>query len=98
MKINFQGLGNISNNELVEHAEYLARDLNPLFTLPPGFTNETRQPPEGYEDYVCVDVLGAEFVWMNENFPKEQYTWYLWFESVFLVTPEMATYLKLRWA
>jgi hypothetical protein len=96
MKINFQGVGNISNDELVEHAIFLF-EYEP-FILPEGFISNGRQPPEGYEDYVCIDVLGKELQWINEQFPKEQYTWYLWFECIFLVTPEMATYLKLRWA
>lgn len=56
-----------------------------------------RTPPEGYESMVCVDVFGPEFVWMNQVFPREHYEWYIWFESVFLVPPEMATFLKIRW-
>lgn len=56
-------------------------------------------PPEGFEDHVTVDVLGIELAWMNETFPKEKYTWYLWFESVFVVPKdsEMVTALLLKW-
>lgn len=95
MKINFGSVNNATEKELADHAQFLA-EYEPLY-LSPGFINSGRQPPDGYEGYVCVDVLGDEFVWMNEHFVKEEYTWYLWFESVFLVTPEMATYLALRW-
>jgi hypothetical protein len=95
MKLNFQGVGNWSEAALLEHANFLF-EYEP-FTLPYGFINARREPPEGYEDYVCVDVIGKELEWMNEHFTKERYTWYVWFESVFLVTPEMATYLTLRW-
>lgn len=95
MKINFTNVDTIYDDQFVEYVDYLF-NYEP-FTLPYGFINVERQPPEGYEDYVCVDVLGEELEWMNEHFPKEQYTWYHWFESIFLVTPEMATFLKLRW-
>lgn len=95
MKINFQSVGGLNDLALTEHADFLF-NYKP-FALPDAFVNNGRQPPEGYEDYICVDVLGEELVWMNEHFPKEKYTWYLWFESIFLVTPEMASYLALRW-
>lgn len=95
IKINFQSMREAQECDLEEHYKYLTKH-SPYF-LPPGFTSEGREPPEGYEDFVCVDVLGAELTWMNEHFPKEKYTWYLWFESIFLVPPNMATYLKLRW-
>ncbi len=51
-----------------------------------------------YPEYYAVDVIGNELVWMNENFCKEKYTWYLWFESIFLVPDEMACALHLRWS
>ena len=95
MKINFKSIHNGSDSDLEDHYKHLTKHSN--YILPPGFANEGREPPEGYKDFVCVDVLGEELIWMNENFPREQYTWYLWFESIFLVTPEMATFLKLRW-
>ncbi len=96
MKVNFQSVAMIPDNELAQHGEYLA-DQKSIYGLAPHVDNN-RAPPMGYEDYICVDVFGPEFVWMNQHFPQEQYTWYLWFESVFLVSPEMATYLKLRWS
>lgn len=96
MKINFRGINGATERELKDRAEFLANYES--LHLPSGFLNPGRKPPDGYEDYVCVDVLGAEFVWMNEYFTKEEYTWYLWFESIFLVTPEMATFLALRWS
>ena len=96
MKVNFQSIALIPDNELAAHGEFLS-DQKPIYGLAT-HVDTGRAPPMGYEDYVCVDVFGPEFVWMNEHFPREQYTWYLWFESVFLVTPEMATYLQLRWA
>ncbi len=95
MKLNFKSVSFITESTLVQHAEFLANYRT--FSLPSGYINPERKPPEGYESYVCVDVLGPEFVWMNQHFAKEQYTWYFWFESIFLVTPEMATYLALRW-
>lgn len=95
MKINFGSILDSTEAELIEHARFLT-EIEAVY-LPAGYINLERQPPGGYESYVCVDVLGSEFVWMNEHFVKEQYTWYHWFESVFLVTPEMATYLALRW-
>jgi hypothetical protein len=96
MKINFGSILDSTESELIDHAEFLAA-YEPLY-LSAGFINSGREPPHGYEGYVCVDVLGPEFVWMNEYFSKEEYTWYLWFESIFLVTPEMATFLALRWS
>jgi hypothetical protein len=82
--------------ELDNHARYLA---NANWSAPGTFREEPELPPgfERFEKYYCVDVLGKEFVWMNETFPKEKFAWYLWFESVFLVPGEMATFLRLRW-
>jgi hypothetical protein len=96
MKANFGAVHpkDITQEWLNERAEYLA---NTDCILPATFRYEPGRPM-GLESYQCVDVIGAEFKWMNENFPKEQYKWYLWFESIFLVPPEMATFLKLRWA
>jgi hypothetical protein len=80
MKANFRGLRGtlIPDEELDEHANWLAgfsyRDdaiLQPKIGA--------RPPPNGYEDMVTVDVFGPEFVWLNESFPNEKYTWYLWF-------------------
>lgn len=98
MKINFKGLGNQSQDQLIKHAKWLAEYSSGLGWPGDGYTVPDRKPPEGYESYTCIDALGPEFVWLNENFPKEKYTWYLWFESVFLVPPEMATFLKLKWS
>lgn len=58
------------------------------FSLLPGFL---------VGDYYRVDVVGKEFIWMNDSFPKDKYKWYLWYESVFLVPEEMATFLLLKW-
>jgi len=96
MKVNFQSIAMIPDNELAQHSEWLA-NCEPTFLIPP-CVDTNRAPPEGYEDYVCVDVIGPDFLWLNENFPKEKFTWYLWFESIFLVTPEMATFLKVKWS
>lgn len=95
MKANFQAMPGtvISDLELDQHAEWLARPS--IFKLPNSFRDEV---PSEFEGHYCVDVIGDEFAWMNEAFPKEKYTWYLWFESVFVVPPEMAAFLKLRWA
>lgn len=82
--------------ELLDHAKWLASfDYINHFDRP----KISEQPgPEGYEDYTVVAVMGPEFVWMNETFPKEKFTWYLWFESVFLVPKEMLPFLILRWS
>lgn len=96
MKINFKSVDDVAHDVLVDHFCGLS-EIVPAY-MPDGFVNEGRKPPEGYESYVCVDVLGEELLWMNEQFPQEQYTWYIWFESIFLVTPEMASYLKLKWS
>ena len=95
MKANFQAMPGtvISDLELDQHAEWLARPS--IFKLPNSFRDEV---PSEFEGHYCVDVIGDEFAWMNESFPKEKYTWYLWFESLFVVPPEMAAFLKLRWA
>ena len=62
-----------------------------------GYLDPDRAPPEGYEQYHCIDVSGAELVWLNKSFPKERFTWYAWFESVFLVPESMHTFLLLKW-
>jgi len=96
MKINFGSILDLTESELIEHAKFLS-EIETVY-LPSGFLTHGREPPRGYENFVCIDVLGPEFVWMNEYFDREEYTWYLWFESVFLVTPKMATFLTLRWS
>jgi len=98
MKANFRGLRGtlIPDEELDQHANWLAAFPHLAALSPPRIG--TRTPPKGYEDMVTVDVFGTEFVWMNLVFPREHYEWYLWFESVFLVPPEMATFLRVRWA
>jgi len=62
-----------------------------------GMIDADRLPPEGYETYHCVDVGGDTLKWMNESFTSDKFTWYVWFESVFLVPDEMLTFLALRW-
>ena len=94
MKANFHSTHpEVSERELSVHAHWLASydgDQNGVIG--------GRKVPEGYESFTVVDVLGSEFVWMNDAFPKEKFTWYLWFESVFLVPDEMVTFLTLRWS
>jgi hypothetical protein len=93
MKINFRSVGKAIDQELLEHAQRLA-NYKPLGH----FLGGGRLPPNGFESFVCIDAIGEQFLWLNENFPREQYIWYLWFESVFLVTPQMATFFRLKWA
>jgi hypothetical protein len=95
MKINFQSVSKIIDKELLEHAQWLA-DYKPVYLG--SFKGANRPPPDGFESFVCVDAMGEQFLWLNEQFPREQYIWYLWFESVFLVTPQMATLFRLKWA
>lgn len=96
MKANFQLIGE-PGPDAEFNADTYAQHLASYST---GFArvDYNRKPPAGYESYCCVDMLGLEFEWVNKNFPREQHTWYLWFESIFLVPPEMATFLQLRWA
>ena len=54
--------------------------------------------PKEVENYYRVDVMGKEFVWLNESFTRERFKWYCWYELVFLVPPEMATFLRLKWS
>lgn len=93
MIVNYKSIDNqINDSELQEIAER-------LMNIPwrnPGQIN-AHESPDGMKSYYTVDVIGEELRWMNDTFPKEQFTWYLWFESVFLVPEEMVTFLKLRW-
>jgi hypothetical protein len=92
MKANFQLMDDVGGPwDPNKYAQHLADYNTGFFRI-----DQDRTPPEGYESYRCVDMLGPEFMWVNENFPREKYTWYLWFESIFLVPPEMATFLQLR--
>jgi len=97
MKANFRAMPGswMGDKELDEHADWLASFTNTARMIKPGVGNTS--PPEGYESMVTVDVFGPEFVWMNQVFPREHYEWYILYESVFLVPPEMATFLKIRW-
>lgn len=93
MKVNYCSLyPDTPALELQEHSEWLAS----WGGTEPGAIG-THPPPEGYEAFTSVDVLGSEFVWMNDTFPGERFTWYVWFESVFLVPAEMVPFLQLRW-
>lgn len=96
MKINYQSIhSDTPEQELIEHFDWLASfGKNDYFG--PGKIGD--QPPDGYENFHVVDVLGSELMWMNETFPKEKFTWYLWYESVFLVPDEMMPFLRLRWS
>lgn len=91
--VNYQSIhDNTPAQELNEHYEWLTS----FDGTEPG--NISNQPgPEGYENYYVVDVLGTEFIWMNEAFTKDKFTWYVWYESVFLVPDEMVSFLRLRW-
>lgn len=99
MKINFISRNGASDKELQEHFNWLTT----------GWTDDGENAPGkigGHggihtiagKTYHTVDVMGDELVWMNEMFPKEKFTWYLWFESVFLVSEEMVPFLRLRWS
>lgn len=82
-----------------EHALWLAKyESSILPSIRPTHPNDSLPTKFLFKKYYCVDVLGKEFVWMNNSFPKDQYKWYLWYESVFLVPEEMATFLTLRWS
>lgn len=94
MKINFKSIYGDSESVLESHAEWLANTES----SGSAWIDIDRPSPKGYESYICIDVLGTEFRWLNDNFPKEKYTWYLWFESIFLVPQEMATFVALRWS
>ena len=84
-----------SQEDLDEHANWIGRE--PGFILTNGLVGQ-QPPPEGYnENYITVDVLGKEFLWMNDCFPKDKFTWYVWYESVFLVPKEKAAILIRRW-
>lgn len=95
MQINYIGIEGYDPNgsDLTDHYVWLSS----YSKLEKGLI-KTFEPPVGFENYHVVDVLGPEFAWMNETFPKEKYTWYVWFESVFLVPDEMLTLLALRWS
>ena len=82
------------------HADWLAQHQLVKFEFSGKVRNlrDDDNPPEKFKNYYLVDVLGKEFVWMNDSFPKDRYKWYLWYESVFLVPEEMATFLILRWS
>lgn len=80
-----------------DHAKWLAEIPHLNHDKLGGF-NQGIGIPKEFNNYYCVDVLGKEFVWMNESFPKDRYKWYLWYESVFLVPEEMAIILRLRWS
>lgn len=98
MTINFEYLYPEENPvDLDEYFMWLTSDRDGPMSDTPGKIG-IHGTAEGYEDYVSVDVLGSELMWMNETFPREKFTWYLWFESVFLVPDEMVPFLRLRWS
>lgn len=82
-----------TQKELMDHYKWLTTYKG---NSPGKITGYT--PPDGYQEYHVVDVLGNEFIWMNETFTKDKFTWYVWYESVFLVPDEMLTFLALRWS
>lgn len=59
--------------------------------------NPIAQSVDNIRAYMTVDAIGDHFTFMNENFPIEQYSWFLWYESVFLVPEDMANFLILKW-
>lgn len=93
MIINFRSMPihpEVKEVDLVEHFNFLSN-----FSM--DIINTThRQPPPGFEEFHCVDIVGKSIEWVNEAFPKERFEWYLWFESVFLVTPEMYSHILLK--
>lgn len=94
MTANFRSLHpHVSDTELDAQAHWLSSYDNGKNGVIGG-----RQVPEGYESFRAVDVLGSEFKWMNDTFSKDKFTWYHWFESVFLVPEEMVPFLALRWS
>lgn len=97
MKINYQSISGASDKELREHYEWLTTGIQGFYPGA-GKIGTHGKGPSGYESYHTVDVMGDGLVWMNNTFPKERFTWYLWFESVFLVPEEMVLFLMLRWS
>ena len=83
----------LDTQDLTNHYDWLSS-----YKKSPKGVIRDQEPPIGFSNYHVVDVLGAEFVWMNETFPKDKFIWYIWFESVFLVPDEMLPFLTLRWA
>jgi len=95
MKANFQSIkGHKSSQEkLDQHASYIgARDW-----ISPVRIDSMLPPPPGYEGYHTIDVIGENFIWLNETFTKDKVAWYVWFDSVFLIPEEMASFLSLKW-
>jgi hypothetical protein len=94
--VNFQFLPQdlVSTRTVEDHYKWLTSpDVTGWRHLDPN-----RTPPEGYEAYHCIDVSGPDLVWLNKVFPQERFTWYAWFESVFLVPDAMYSFLVLKWA
>lgn len=94
MTVNYRLMYDDALAQLNEHYTWLSsfdeyEEPGRIFFEQPG--------PEGFENYHVVDVLGKEFQWMNASFTKDKFTWYLWYESVFLVPAEMIPFLILRW-
>lgn len=75
-----------------DHFKWLAFHNNSWGTIDSG-----RIPPEGYENYTCIDVGGKTLEWLNKSFPADKFTWYVWFESIFLIPDNMLTFLRLKW-
>jgi hypothetical protein len=48
-------------------------------------------------DYYAIDLVGDRLKYANEHFPKDKFTWYLHFESVFAVPENMYSALLLKW-
>ena len=97
MKINFRSLDNkVSDTQLKKHFQWLTTSPFDVDGNPGRIA--VHATPRGYEHYHTVDVIGPALIWMNETFPKEKFTWYLWFESVFLVPEEMMPFILLKWS
>jgi len=57
-----------------------------------------RNQEDGLHDYYDLDLLGQHLVWANDNFPSDKYLWYHWFESIFIVPPEMYSFYLAKWS
>jgi len=94
MQVNYISIeDSLDEQGLIDHYTRLSR-----YQPSPSGSIRTQESPIGFANYHVVDVIGSELVWMNETFPKDKFTWYIWFESVFLVPEEMLPFLALRWA
>ena len=96
--INFKdAAGLATEQQLITHYTYLI-GVRPVEIIDWSNMSGRRERNKSYPNHIPFDVLGPKLKWMNENFPKEEYEWYLWFESIFLIPEEMYTFLALKWS